>query len=149
MDARAGGETTTGIDVRVVGSQVLVTSVERDSSAFAQGVRPGWEILKIARTELGPVVAKLNETYTGSTLRDLMLRRAILGRLEGAAGAAQVEFLDGDGKHVGKTLAQGRRRAIGCNSGISTRCRSGSIHRRWATETSVTWRSTSSWMPSG
>ncbi len=106
-DAR-GGETTTGIDVRVVGSQVLVTSVERDSSAFAQGVRPGWEILKIAHTELGPVVAKLNETYSGSTLRDLMLRRAILGRLESAAGAAQVEFLDGDGKRAGKTLALGR-----------------------------------------
>lgn len=102
------GDTTTGIDVRVVGAQVLVTSVDPDSSAFAQGVRPGWEILKIARTELGPVVAKLNQTYAGSSLRDLMLRRAILGRLEGAAGAAQIEFLDGDGKHVSKTIEPGQ-----------------------------------------
>jgi carboxyl-terminal processing protease len=108
VDAAHGGDTTTGIDVRVVGAQVLVTSVERDSSAFAQGVRPGWEILKIARTDLAPIVAKLNETYAGSTLRDLMLRRAILGRLEGAAGASQVEFLDAAGKHVGKTLAPGQ-----------------------------------------
>jgi carboxyl-terminal processing protease len=37
-----------------------------------------------------------------------MLRRAILGRLEGAAGASQVEFLDGGGNHVSKTLDQGR-----------------------------------------
>jgi carboxyl-terminal processing protease len=96
------------MDVRVVGAQVLVTSVDRDSSAFAQGVRPGWEILKIGRTELGPVVAKLNQTYAGSSLRDLMLRRAILGRLEGAAGAAQIEFLDGDDKHVGKTIESGQ-----------------------------------------
>ncbi len=102
------GDTTTGIDVRVVDAQVLVTSVDPDSSAFAQGVRPGWEILKIARTELGPVVAKLNQTYAGSSLRDLMLRRAILGRLEGAAGAAQIEFLDGDGKHVSKTIERGQ-----------------------------------------
>ncbi len=102
------GDATTGIDIRVVGAQVLVTSVDPDSSAFAQGVRPGWEILKIARTELGPVVAKLNETYAGSSLRDLMLRRAILGRLEGAAGAAQVEFLDGDGKHVSKAIEPGQ-----------------------------------------
>ena len=102
------GDTTTGIDVRVLGAQVLVTSVDPDSSAFAQGVRPGWEILKIARAELGPVVAKLNETYAGSSLRDLMLRRAILGRLEGAAGAAQIEFLDGDDKHVSKTIEQGQ-----------------------------------------
>jgi carboxyl-terminal processing protease len=104
----ARGDTTTGIDVRVVGAQVLVTSVDPDSSAFAQGVRPGWEILKIARTELGPVVAKLNETYAGSSLRDLMLRRAILGRLEGAAEAAQIEFLDGDGKRVGKSIERGQ-----------------------------------------
>jgi carboxyl-terminal processing protease len=101
-------DTTTGIDVRVVGSQVLVTSVEPDSSAFLQGVRPGWEIVKIARTDLTPIVAKLNETYTGSTLRDLMLRRAILGRLAGeAAGPVEVEFLDADGKHAAKSLAPG------------------------------------------
>ncbi len=106
-DARAG-DTSAGIDVRVVDSQVLVTSVEPDSSAFAQGVRPGWEIVKIARVDLAPVVAKLNETYAGSTLRELMLRRAILSRLEGAAGASQVEFLDAAGKHVGKTLAPGQ-----------------------------------------
>jgi carboxyl-terminal processing protease len=108
--AAAGGDTTTGIDVRVVGAQVLVTSVEPDSSAFAQGVRPGWEILKIGRTELAPVVAKLNETYAASSLRDLMLRRAVLAQLEGAAGAAPIEFLDGDGRHVGKKLAPGEPR---------------------------------------
>lgn len=102
------GYTATGIDVRVVDSQALVTSVEPDSPASKQGVRPGWEILKIARTDLAPTVAKLNETYAGSTLRDLMSRRAILGLLAGdPAGPVQVEFLDGDGKRVGKTLAQG------------------------------------------
>ena len=108
LDAGHGADTTTGIDVRVVGAQVLVTSVEPASSAFQQGVRPGWEILKIARTDLTPIVAKLNETYAGSTLRDLMLRRAILGRLAGdAAGPVQVEFLDAEDKHVGKALAPG------------------------------------------
>jgi carboxyl-terminal processing protease len=106
VGAASEGDTTTGMDVRVVGSQVLVTSVDRDSSAFAQGVRPGWEILKIARTELAPAVAKLNEIYAGSSLRDLMLRRAILGRLDGVAGAAPVEFLDGDGKRVSKKITQ-------------------------------------------
>jgi len=39
-----------------------------------------------------------------------MLRRAILGRLEGAAGAISVEFLDAHGEHAGKTLAQGQPR---------------------------------------
>jgi carboxyl-terminal processing protease len=108
VDDARGGDTTTGMDVRVVGTQVLVTSVEADSAAFMQGVRPGWEILKIARTDLAPLVAKLNETYAGSTLRDLMLRRAILGRLDGAAAAIPVEFADGDNKLVRKMITQGQ-----------------------------------------
>lgn len=110
IDASHGGDTSTGLDVRVVGGQALVTSVEADSSAAAQGVRPGWEILKIGRTDLAPIVAKLNETYDGSSLRDLMLRRAILGRLESASGTTQAEFLDADGKRVSKTLVPGQEK---------------------------------------
>ncbi len=105
VDGAHAGDASTGLDVRVVDAQVLVTSVQPDSSAFAQGVRPGWAIMKIARTDVGPIVAKLNETYAVSSLRDLMLRRAILGRLEGAAGPLSVEFLDADGERVVKTLA--------------------------------------------
>jgi carboxyl-terminal processing protease len=105
VDAAHGGDTTRGIDVRVVGMQVLVTSVEPNSSASEQGVRRGWQILKIAGTDLTPIVAKLDETYSGSTLRDLMLRRTILARLEGNAnGATTVEFLDSEDKHVSKSL---------------------------------------------
>jgi carboxyl-terminal processing protease len=106
VDAKQGGEVTTGIDVRVIGAQVLVTSVEPGSSAAAQGVRPGWEILKIAGADLAPVVAEMNTTYAGSTLRDLMLRRTILARLgKDATERIAVEFLDGAGQHAAKTLA--------------------------------------------
>jgi carboxyl-terminal processing protease len=106
VDASHSGEVTAGIDVRVIGAEVLVTSVERGSSAEAQGVRPGWEILKIAGADLAPVVAKLNETYAGSTLRDLTLRRTILARLGNDGTESTVEFLDGAGQHVVKTLAK-------------------------------------------
>jgi carboxyl-terminal processing protease len=107
VDASRAGEVTVGIDVRVIGDQVLVTSVESGSSAAAQGVGPGWQILKIAGVDLAPVVKKLNETYAGSTLRDLMLRRAILARLgNDATESIAIEFLDGAGRQVDKTLAQ-------------------------------------------
>ena len=107
VETAQGGDTNRGIDVRVVGAQVLVTFVESGSSAFLQGVRPGWEILRIGRADVAPVVAKLNETYASSTLRELMSRRAILARLAGDATIPmQVEFLDADDKHVGKALAQ-------------------------------------------
>jgi carboxyl-terminal processing protease len=107
VDAAHTGDSTPGMDVRVIGDQVLVTSLEPGSPAAAQGVRPGWEILKIAGADLAPVIAKLNETYAGSTLRDLMARRTILGRLGGdGAESITVEFLDGAGRHVSKTLGQ-------------------------------------------
>jgi carboxyl-terminal processing protease len=106
VDASHSGDASAGIDVRVIGAQVLVTSVEAGSSAAAQGVRPGWEILKIGGVDLAPIVAKLDETYAGSTLRDLMLRRAILTRFDSeATESIAIEFLDGAGQHVGKTLA--------------------------------------------
>jgi carboxyl-terminal processing protease len=100
------GEATTGIDVRVVGDHVLVTSVEDHSPAAAQGVRPGWEIVNISGADLAPIVTKVAETYAGSTLRDLMERRAILGLLDGgAAKAITAEFLDSTGSRVAKELA--------------------------------------------
>ncbi|MGP0074870.1 MAG: S41 family peptidase [Bryobacteraceae bacterium] len=109
LDGAHSGDTTTGIDVRVVDAQVLVTSVERGSSAFLSGVRPGWVILKIAGTDVANLVANLDKTYAGSTLRALILQRAILGSLEGSAERpVQVEFLDGDGKHVSQALAPGQ-----------------------------------------
>jgi carboxyl-terminal processing protease len=105
LDVSRGGDVNAGIDVRVIGAQVLVTSADPGSSAALQGVHPGWEIVKISGVDLAPIVAKLNETYAGSTLRDLMLCRAILARLAGDAASISVEFLDDAGRHVSKTLA--------------------------------------------
>src|SRR5262245_42213501 len=42
-----GGESHTGIDVRVVGGHALVTSVDEGSPAAKAGVRPGWRILRL------------------------------------------------------------------------------------------------------
>jgi carboxyl-terminal processing protease len=107
----AKGEITTGMDVRVAGSDVLVTSVEAGSAAAREGVQTGWQILKISSTDLAPVVAKLNETYATSTLRELVMSRAILARLDGKPGeSVTVEFLDGASQRVTKSLTEGKPR---------------------------------------
>jgi carboxyl-terminal processing protease len=105
------GDVTTGIDVRVVGDQVLVTSVEANSSAAAEGVQRGWQILKIRDTDLAPMVKKLDETYAKSSLREIVMRGSILSRLQGEQGdKVTVEFLDGNGRHVSKTFTQAKPR---------------------------------------
>ena len=104
-----GVESSTGIDVRVVGNQVLVTSVDAGSSAALGGVRPGWQILKIGDLPLDMVIEKLDETYAKSTLRDLVSRRAVLTRLDEDSGKpVEIEFLDGRDQRVRKTLQHGR-----------------------------------------
>lgn len=105
------GEITTGIDVRVVNTQALVTSVQPDSSAGREGIQPGWQILKIGSIDLAPILKMLDETYSQSTLRELILQRTILSRLEGKPGdTISLEFLDGDNQHVSKTLTQAKPR---------------------------------------
>jgi carboxyl-terminal processing protease len=103
------GGNSTGIDVRVVGVQALVTSVEAGSSAAHEGVRPGWQMVKIGATDLDPMIAKVNEAQKKSTLRDLAARRVVLTKLDGQPGdSVAVEFLDGENKRVPKTLAYGK-----------------------------------------
>jgi carboxyl-terminal processing protease len=102
-----GGESTTGMDIRVVGTQALVTSVQTGSSAARGGVQPGWLILKIGDLDLDLVIAKLDESYAKSTLRELVARRTVMSRLEGKPGeSVEVEFLDGRDQRVRKTLLQ-------------------------------------------
>ena len=126
----------------MIDSQVLVTSVDAGSSAAEQGVRPGWQILKIGGVDLAQVVAKLNATYAQSTLRELILRRAILSRL---GGPVTLELSDTSGQHVTKTLAEGRPKGVLVQFGYLNPSTSGSNRRGSAMEISGWCASTCSW----
>jgi carboxyl-terminal processing protease len=105
------GEITTGIDVRMAGSDVLVTSVEAGSSAAREHVQLGWRILKIGSMDLAPVIEKLDQAYARSTLRELVLREAILSRLgTQPEEPTAVEFLDGANQRITKALTEGKPR---------------------------------------
>jgi len=107
------GESTTGLDVRVVNSQAVVTSVDPDSGASAAGVRPGWVIVKIAGADLAPVLQKAVEAYKNSSTLDLMLRRTVMSRLEGKEGESiEIEFLDGKDQPVTAKIVQGRPKGV-------------------------------------
>jgi len=104
-------DNTTGIDVRVVDSHALVTSLDPDSPAAKEGVQRGWEIVAIGGAELRPVIAQLQSANAGSTLFELLSRRAILARLEGGGDdTVAVEFRDGAGRAVTKRLGHAKPR---------------------------------------
>ena len=110
-ESHGRGDITTGMDVRVVGAQALVTSVEPGSSAAAQGVKRGWQILKIGDADLEPIVKKLNETYKDSTLREIVSRGSMLSRLQGNPGeSTSIVFLDGGDQRVTKSITHAKPR---------------------------------------
>ena len=89
MDAKPeDGEGRTGIDVRVIGGQALVTSVDENSPAARAGVRRGWRILRIDGKEVAPTIESIGKTYADSTLRELMLSR-VLAKLGANVDAVQ------------------------------------------------------------
>jgi carboxyl-terminal processing protease len=107
------GESTTGIDIRVVGAQALVTSVDPGSGAAAAGVHPGWVILKISGADVAPILEKAVEAYKNSSTLDLMLRRTVMMRLEGKEGdTIEIEFLDGKDQPATAKIVQGNPKGV-------------------------------------
>jgi carboxyl-terminal processing protease len=100
-----GGPGTLGVDVRIIGDRALVTSVERDSPAARARIETGWEVTRVGSAAIAPVIATLDKTYSTSTLRQLMLSRAVDQRLHGGIGqSATVGFLDGAGRNVERKM---------------------------------------------
>lgn len=88
---------TAGLDVRVVNGQALIFNVEPGSDAEKQGVRPGWAIRAIDSDVSAPMLRRVSGAYQDSTLKPMMLARAVLARLDGPVGnPVEVEFRDGN-----------------------------------------------------
>jgi carboxyl-terminal processing protease len=82
----------TGIDVRLIEGGIVVSTVERDSSAAQLGVKPGWKVVSIAGTRLEPLVAELP---VEPRLRSVEAWRIAQERLRGASGTrVRIAFED-------------------------------------------------------
>jgi carboxyl-terminal processing protease len=61
--------------------------------------------VKSGSAAIAPVIATIDKTYSGSTLRELMLSRAVDQQLHGNIGqSTTVRFVDGEGHNVEKKL---------------------------------------------
>jgi len=100
-----GGPAVTGIDVRVLEGKAIVTAVEDGSSAEAQDVRRGWEVVSVDGVPIAPALRRIAELDRDSTMLELHLARSVQAKLSGATGShAHVEFVDGEGRHVTKQI---------------------------------------------
>jgi carboxyl-terminal processing protease len=91
----------TGISVRVLDGQAVVTSVREESAAWADGVRPGWVIESLGGKNVAEGLEELSAIYEGHYLKDLTLASITQFSLNGFAGGdIEAVFLDGDDEPV-------------------------------------------------
>ena len=105
------GAATPGFDVRLLGRDVLVTTVEADGPAAAAGVRLGWRVTSIGGKPVADMLAPLKDVESvgkdESRVAALEAWRMISARLKGAAGSsADLVFEDGAGATVTKSIAR-------------------------------------------
>jgi carboxyl-terminal processing protease len=102
LSAGGGGSNVTGIDLRILDDQVLVTEVVNRSPADAAGVRPGWILTRIREEEVGPLIqaVRLNKSIPGNLL-ELALASNFMRGLSGPPGATvKATFLNAEDKPV-------------------------------------------------
>jgi carboxyl-terminal processing protease len=75
-----------GFDVRLAGSELLVTEVDPNGGAAAAGVRPGWRLLSIDGMPIYELLSRLPETMS-DRLRHVEIWRMVETRLRGPQGS--------------------------------------------------------------
>jgi carboxyl-terminal processing protease len=111
MDSPGSRDGNPGIDVRVIDSKAVVTSVDPGSPAAVRGVKPGWLITRVEGKDVLPGIRKIQEGFGKSTLLDVMLSRSVTSRLYGKVSkAVTVDLMDEKDQSVGLELERAKPR---------------------------------------
>ncbi len=93
-----------GLDVRLVGRDLLVTHVDPAGGAAAAGVRPGWKIASIESRPVAELLAALPPA-ANPRLQNVEAWRIATTRLRGPSGSrVSASFEDGGGRSVPITI---------------------------------------------
>ncbi|HMP01927.1 MAG TPA: S41 family peptidase [Gemmatales bacterium] len=93
---RRGGQGQSGLDLRVVDSEALVTRVDEGSPAAKAGIKTGWVLEAVDGTEVAPVIRKIMDLETVVHHREFTLMRSLMQRLSGDVGdTLKLRFRDG------------------------------------------------------
>ena len=84
-----------GFDVRLVGSELLVTHVDAEGGAAAAGIKPGWRLLSIDDMPVTELLSRLPDSMP-DRLRHVEVWRMVETRLRGPQGSrTSLMFVDG------------------------------------------------------
>jgi carboxyl-terminal processing protease len=102
------GAGTTGIDLRVLDGEAVVTALDPGSSAERSGVGLGWIIRSVNGRPLRPVIDRASQD---AEIHELQLTRSLLARLSGTVSESiDVTFLGAGNREVTLPLKLGSAR---------------------------------------
>ena len=105
-EPKGGG---TGIDLRLVDGQAMITRVEPQSTAARAGLRPGFIITKVDDTTVEQVIALFAKSKESKAIVTLRITRTLLARINGAPETTvHLAYLDEHDQASGATLARER-----------------------------------------
>lgn len=87
-----------GLDVRLIGDEVVVSRVDEDGAAWRAGVRPGWVVVAVGTDSVGSIIRSARLTAEAGPIGPgFLVRNGVVGRLQGAPGTKQsLTLLDGE-----------------------------------------------------
>lgn len=106
MEAREkrGGTGYSGLTVRMVGTDLMITDVRPDSPAFNAGVRPGWKLISTQPADKTKILQQAEEVVATSTLRletaVALVAQQFVGAPAGKEVALHLEDLTGTTREV-------------------------------------------------
>ena len=103
------GDGWTGIDLRIIDNQALVTKVAGGSPAAREGVAPGWIILSVDGIEIEPSLDEAREAIGEKSWLRGTLAGTVYDSLQGPIGkSSRVVFLDGNDERVSLRLTRSK-----------------------------------------
>jgi carboxyl-terminal processing protease len=108
LDEKDGGKSSqaeVGVTVQMIEGRPTITRVERDSTAFAAGLRPGFIVTQIGAESMDDLWRKITARKERPVMEQSLLLRATRSRLRGEAGTTvSLRYLDENGASRATTL---------------------------------------------
>ena len=99
-DGDGMGDAITGIDVRIIDGQAVVSSIREDSTAERAGVKTGWVLERIRDREVSKLLDQLRNALSEEEM-GIYAVGAINSRIEGREGSTvELTFLNGADEEV-------------------------------------------------